>query len=190
MLQPKRTKFRKQQKGKNRGLAQVGNRVSFGDFGLKTLERGKISARQIEAARRAMTRHVKRGGKVWIRIFPDTPVTAKPVEVRARAVRQQARSAGGVARRQWGLGVVASLTLLAGQPVVSAQSRTASPSGTPSVHALVAAALRCQGRGTSARADVLYRRARLSGLVPRLRLSARRGQEQDLSSTSGLAATA
>lgn len=82
MLQPKRTKFRKQQKGKNRGLAQVGNKVSFGEFGLKTLDRGMITSRQIEAARRAMTRHVKRGGKIWIRIFPDTPVTAKPVEVR------------------------------------------------------------------------------------------------------------
>ena len=82
MLQPKRTKFRKQQKGKNRGLAQVGNKVSFGEYGLKTLDRGVITSRQIEAARRAMTRHVKRGGKIWIRIFPDTPVTAKPVEVR------------------------------------------------------------------------------------------------------------
>lgn len=82
MLQPKRTKFRKQQKGKNRGLAQVGNKVSFGEYGLKTLDRGMITSRQIEAARRAMTRHVKRGGKIWIRIFPDTPVTAKPVEVR------------------------------------------------------------------------------------------------------------
>ena len=82
MLQPKRTKFRKQQKGKNRGLAQVGNKVSFGEYGLKTLDRGRITSRQIEAARRAMTRHVKRGGKIWIRIFPDTPVTAKPVEVR------------------------------------------------------------------------------------------------------------
>lgn len=82
MLQPKRTKFRKQMKGKNRGLAQVGNKVSFGEYGLKTLQRGKLTARQIEAARRAMTRHVKRGGKIWIRVFPDTPVTAKPVEVR------------------------------------------------------------------------------------------------------------
>lgn len=82
MLQPKRTKFRKQQKGKNRGLAQVGNKVSFGEYGLKTLQRGKLTARQIEAARRAMTRHVKRGGKIWIRVFPDTPVTNKPVEVR------------------------------------------------------------------------------------------------------------
>jgi large subunit ribosomal protein L16 len=82
MLQPKRTKFRKQQKGRNRGLALVGNRVSFGEYGLKATTRGRITARQIEAARRAMTRHVKRGGKIWIRIFPDKPVTKKPLEVR------------------------------------------------------------------------------------------------------------
>ncbi len=82
MMQPKRTKYRKQMKGKNRGLAQVGNRVSFGEFGLKCTERGRITARQIEAARRALTRHVKRGGKLWIRIFPDVPVTKKPLEVR------------------------------------------------------------------------------------------------------------
>ena len=82
MLQPKRTKFRKQQKSRNRGLAQNGNRVSFGEFGLKATERGQITARQIEAARRAITRHIKRGGKVWIRIFPDTPITKKPIEVR------------------------------------------------------------------------------------------------------------
>lgn len=82
MLQPKRTKFRKQQKGRNRGLAAVGNRVSFGEFGLKATTRGRINARQIEAARRAMTRHVKRGGKIWIRVFPDKPVTKKPLEVR------------------------------------------------------------------------------------------------------------
>jgi large subunit ribosomal protein L16 len=82
MLQPKRTKFRKQMKGRNRGLAQKGNKVSFGDMGLKALERGRITARQIEAARRAMTRHVKRGAKVWIRIFPDKPITKKPLEVR------------------------------------------------------------------------------------------------------------
>lgn len=82
MLQPKRTKFRKQQKGRNRGLAQVGNRVSFGEFGLKATTRGFVTARQIEAARRAITRHVKRGGKLWIRVFPDKPVTKKPVEVR------------------------------------------------------------------------------------------------------------
>src|SRR3972149_10651131 len=82
MLQPKRTKFRKQQKGRNRGLAQVGNRVSFGEFGLKATTRGFVTARQIEAARRAITRHVKRGGKLWIRVFPDKPVTARPAETR------------------------------------------------------------------------------------------------------------
>ena len=82
MLQPKRTKYRKQQKGRNRGLAQSGNRVSFGQFGLKAITRGRITARQIEAARRAITRHVRRGGKLWIRIFPDKPVTKKPMEVR------------------------------------------------------------------------------------------------------------
>ena len=82
MLQPKRTKFRKQQKGRNRGLAQTGNKVSFGEYGLKAVERGRITSRQIEAARRAMTRHVKRGGKIWIRVFPDKPITEKPLEVR------------------------------------------------------------------------------------------------------------
>jgi len=82
MLQPKRTKFRKQMKGRNRGLAQNSNMVSFGEYGLKSVGRGRITARQIEAARRAMTRHVKRGGKIWIRIFPDKPVTKKPLEVR------------------------------------------------------------------------------------------------------------
>ncbi len=82
MLQPKRTKFRKQQKGRNRGLAQVSNRVSFGEYGLKATTRGFVTARQIEAARRAITRYVKRGGKLWIRVFPDKPVTKKPVEVR------------------------------------------------------------------------------------------------------------
>lgn len=82
MLQPKRTKFRKQQKGRNRGLATKGNRVSFGEFGLKAVSRSRITARQIEAARRAMTRAIKRGGKIWIRIFPDKPITKKPLEVR------------------------------------------------------------------------------------------------------------
>ncbi|MBM22864.1 MAG: 50S ribosomal protein L16 [Gammaproteobacteria bacterium] len=82
MLQPKRTKFRKQMKGKNRGLASQGNTVSFGEYGLKATDRGRITARQIEAARRAMTRHIKRGGKIWIRIFPDKPITKKPLEVR------------------------------------------------------------------------------------------------------------
>ncbi|MDH4019548.1 MAG: 50S ribosomal protein L16 [Xanthomonadales bacterium] len=82
MLQPKRTKFRKQMKGRNRGMAQVSNRVSFGEYGLKATTRGFITARQIEAARRAITRCVKRGGKLWIRVFPDKPMTKKPVEVR------------------------------------------------------------------------------------------------------------
>lgn len=82
MLQPKRTKFRKQMKGRNRGLAHRGSKVSFGEFGLKATGRGRITARQIEAARRAMTRHVKRGGKIWIRVFPDKPITGKPLEVR------------------------------------------------------------------------------------------------------------
>jgi large subunit ribosomal protein L16 len=82
MLQPKRTKFRKQQKGRNRGLATRGNKVSFGDYGLKATARGRITSRQIEAARRAMSRYVKRGGKIWIRIFPDKPITQKPLEVR------------------------------------------------------------------------------------------------------------
>lgn len=82
MLQPKRTKYRKQQKGKNRGLATVGNKVSFGEYGLKAVTRGRITSRQIEAARRAITREVKRGAKIWIRIFPDKPITKKPLEVR------------------------------------------------------------------------------------------------------------
>ncbi|SIT70795.1 LSU ribosomal protein L16P [Ectothiorhodosinus mongolicus] len=82
MLQPKRTKFRKQFKGKNRGMAIAGGSVSFGEYALKCVDRGRITARQIEAARRAMTRHIKRGGKIWIRVFPDVPVTKKPVEVR------------------------------------------------------------------------------------------------------------
>lgn len=82
MMQPKRTKYRKQHKGRNRGLAQNGNSVAFGEYGLKTTGRGRITARQIEAARRAMTRYVKRGGKIWIRIFPDKPISKKPIEVR------------------------------------------------------------------------------------------------------------
>lgn len=82
MLQPKRTKYKKQHKGRNRGLARSGNSVDFGEFGLKCIGRGRITARQIEAARRAMTRHIKRGGKIWIRIFPDKPITQKPLEVR------------------------------------------------------------------------------------------------------------
>ncbi|MEH6445018.1 MAG: 50S ribosomal protein L16 [Oceanospirillaceae bacterium] len=82
MLQPKRLKFRKMMKGRNRGLAQRGSKISFGEIGLKATGRGRITARQIEAARRTMTRHVKRGGKIWIRIFPDKPITNKPLEVR------------------------------------------------------------------------------------------------------------
>ncbi len=82
MLQPKRTKFRKMRKGRNRGVAAAGNRIDFGDYGIKATQCGRISARQIEAARRAISRYVRRGGKVYIRIFPDVPVTGKPLEVR------------------------------------------------------------------------------------------------------------
>ena len=82
MLQPNRTKFRKQQKGRNRGLASVGNQVSFGEFGLKAVGRGRLNSRQIEAARRTITRHVRRGGQLWIRVFPDKPISKKPLEVR------------------------------------------------------------------------------------------------------------
>lgn len=82
MLQPKRTKFRKQFKGRNRGLAHRGSEVSFGEYALKATSRGRITARQIESARRAMTRKVRRGGKIWIRVFPDKPITQKPLEVR------------------------------------------------------------------------------------------------------------
>ena len=82
MLQPKRTKFRKQHQGRNRGIAARGNEVSFGEFGLRSTDRARITARQIESARRAVNRYIKRGGKVWIRIFPDKPITEKPLEVR------------------------------------------------------------------------------------------------------------
>ncbi|MGH1426335.1 MAG: 50S ribosomal protein L16 [Arenicella sp.] len=82
MLLPKRTKYRKMHKGRNRGLATTGNKVSFGEYGLKATGRGRMTARQIEAARRAITRHIKRGGRVWIRVFPDKPITKKPLEVR------------------------------------------------------------------------------------------------------------
>jgi large subunit ribosomal protein L16 len=82
MLQPKRMKFRKMQKGRNRGLAERGSKVSFGEYALKATGRGRITARQIEAARRTMTRHIKRGGEIWVRIFPDKPITGKPLEVR------------------------------------------------------------------------------------------------------------
>ena len=82
MLQPKRTKYRKQQKGRIKGLARKGSTISFGAFGLKTMDAGRITNRQIESARIAMTRFMKREGKVWIRIFPDKPITKKPLEVR------------------------------------------------------------------------------------------------------------
>jgi large subunit ribosomal protein L16 len=82
MLQPKKVKHRKMQKGRMRGSAQSGNTVAFGEYGLQALDRCKVTARQIEAARIAMTRHVKRGGKIWIRIFPDKPITKKPAETR------------------------------------------------------------------------------------------------------------
>ena len=85
MLMPKKVKYRKQHKGRNTGLAQRGNAVSFGDYGLKAVERSRMTAREIEAARRAMTRYVKRGGQVWIRVFPDVPITKKPLEVRMGA---------------------------------------------------------------------------------------------------------
>ena len=82
MLQPKRTKYRKQMKGRNRGLALRGNKVSFGEYGLQAVTRGRLTSRQIEAARRALTHFIKRGGRVWIRVFPDKPVSKKPLEVR------------------------------------------------------------------------------------------------------------
>ena len=82
MLQPARRKFRKEQKGRNTGIATRGNSVAFGDFGLKSTDRGRLTARQIEAARRAISRHVKRGGRIWIRVFPDKPISQKPAEVR------------------------------------------------------------------------------------------------------------
>ena len=82
MLQPARSKYRKEQKGRNKGVATRGNKVSFGEYGLKAIGRGRLTARQIEAARRAMTRHIKRGGRIWIRIFPDKPISQKPAEVR------------------------------------------------------------------------------------------------------------
>lgn len=82
MLMPKRTKYKKQHKMRNRGVASRGNEVSFGEFGLKSTSRGRITARQIEAARRAINRYIKREGKIWIRIFPDKPITKKPLEVR------------------------------------------------------------------------------------------------------------
>ena len=85
MLQPARRKFRKEQKGRNTGIATTGNSVAFGDFGLKCTDRGRLTARQIEAARRAISRHVKRGGRIWIRVFPDKPISQKPAEATAGA---------------------------------------------------------------------------------------------------------
>ena len=82
MLQPARTKYRKQQKGRNTGVATRGARVAFGEYGLKAITRGRLTARQLEAARRAMSRHIKRGGRIWIRVFPDKPISSKPAEVR------------------------------------------------------------------------------------------------------------
>ena len=82
MLQPARRKYRKEQKGRNKGVATTGAKVSFGEYGLQATTRGRLTARQIEAARRAMTRHIKRGGRIWIRVFPDKPVSQKPAEVR------------------------------------------------------------------------------------------------------------
>ena len=82
MLQPARRKYRKEQKGRNTGVATTGNSVAFGDFGLKSTDRGRLTARQIESARRAISRHVKRGGRIWIRVFPDKPISNKPAEVR------------------------------------------------------------------------------------------------------------
>ena len=82
MLQPARTKYRKQQKGRNTGVATRGNRVAFGEYGLKAVGRGRLTARQLEAARRTLSRHIKRGGRVWIRVFPDKPISRKPAEVR------------------------------------------------------------------------------------------------------------
>ncbi len=82
MLQPARTKYRKQQKGRNTGIATRGNRVAFDEYGLKAIGRGRLTARQLEAARRALSRHIKRGGRIWIRVFPDKPISQKPAEVR------------------------------------------------------------------------------------------------------------
>ena len=87
MLQPARRKYRKEQKGRNTGVATRGNTVAFGDFGLKSVDRGRLTARQIESARRAISRHVKRGGRIWIRVFPDKPISHKPAEVRMGTAR-------------------------------------------------------------------------------------------------------
>ena len=102
MLQPARRKYRKEQKGRNTGIATRGNKVSFGEFGLKAVARGRLTARQIEAARRAMTRHIKRGGRIWIRIFPDKPISQKPAEVRMAGVEEAlAREAFQLASAKW-----------------------------------------------------------------------------------------
>src|SRR5438045_4775685 len=96
MLQPKRTKYRKQFKGRNTGLAQRGSTVAFGEYGLKTTERARMTAREIEAARRAMARYVKRGGQIWVRVFPDIPISKKPLE------RSEERRVGKESRcREW-----------------------------------------------------------------------------------------
>src|SRR4030095_9326378 len=99
MLMPKKVKFRKQQRGRRRGQATRGQKISFGDFGLQALEAGWVTARQIEAARIAMTRHVKRGGKIWIRIFPDKPITKKPAETRMGKGKGSVEDCVGVVRR-------------------------------------------------------------------------------------------
>ena len=98
MLQPARRKYRKEQKGRNKGVATVGAKVSFGEYGLKAVGRGRLTARQIEAARRAMTRHIKRGGRIWIRIFPDKPISRKPAEAApAKAPAKRVRKAADAA---------------------------------------------------------------------------------------------
>src|SRR5271166_2561613 len=99
MLSPKKVKYRKQQKGRNRGKAMRGNLLAFGDFGLQAVGNAHLTARQIEAARIAMTRHVKRGGKVWIRVFPDKPITKKPAETRMARARETPRSGWRRSRR-------------------------------------------------------------------------------------------
>src|SRR5918994_1699376 len=104
MLQPKRTKYRKQFKGRNRGLATRGSAVAFGEFGLKATSRARMTAREIEAARRAMARYVKRGGQIWIRVFPDVPISKKPLEVRMEqfALRLQRATGQAVKPDQFG----------------------------------------------------------------------------------------
>ena len=103
MLQPKRTKYRKQFKGRNAGLAHRGSNVSFGEFGLKATSRARMTAREIEAARRAMARYVKRGGQIWIRVFPDVPITKKPLEVRMGSRQGQRRVLRGARAARQGV---------------------------------------------------------------------------------------